>query len=488
MIARIPVDKPCSVFNMKITYIHYHLGTGGVTTVLKQQVQALGAHADTLVLTGAPPEDFFPSPWVTVPGLAYDHLLKPHATAQDTARAVVTAIRSHWPGGCDLVHVHNPILAKNRLFLKILDILCQRGFHLFLQIHDFAEDGRPRSYFSEAYPSDCHYGVINSRDYQILLAAGLEKKGLHRIPNMIRPLDFSWPGKLTAEHVLYPIRAIRRKNVGEAILLSLFLNDHTPLLITLPPNSPADIASYRAWKTFVTENKLNVRFDAGLKNSFETLVKKSRFLVTTSITEGFGFSFLEPWMAGKMLCGRRLPDICRDFEDKGIRLDHLYDRLLIPLEWIDAGRLLEKQRAALHAVCRQFDFTDTKNRLENALEALMSDDTIDFALLDEGFQKKVLVRLISNRDALQSLRRLNPFLVDPVAVPDKAVRIAQNRRAIQVHYGESTYRDTLLNIYRKVLCTPVRQRIDKQSLLLQFLTPGAFSLLKWADYADETTD
>ena len=60
---------------MKITYIHYHLKTGGVTTVLKQQVEAVKNDVDLLVLTGEPSPDPFPAEVVCLPGLGYDHMI-----------------------------------------------------------------------------------------------------------------------------------------------------------------------------------------------------------------------------------------------------------------------------------------------------------------------------------------------------------------------------------------------------------------------------
>jgi len=44
---------------MKIAFIHYHLKTGGVTTVLKQQVEVLRDTCDIMVLTGEIPESPF---------------------------------------------------------------------------------------------------------------------------------------------------------------------------------------------------------------------------------------------------------------------------------------------------------------------------------------------------------------------------------------------------------------------------------------------
>ena len=286
---------------MKIAYIHYHLKPGGVTTVLRQQVESTVDTCDSLVLSGDPFESVFPCDVIHIPGLGYDISAPNFTNPESVATAIIDAIHLKWKNGCDLVHVHNPTLKKNVNFLKILYLLKERDIKLFMQIHDFAEDGRPSVYFDEEeYIEDCHYGVINSRDYNILLKAGLKKEGLHKIFNTITPLHFTTKEATSKKYVLYPIRAIRRKNIGEAILLSLFLKENAPLIITLPPNSPADISSYEAWKVFVMENHLNVIFEAGLTHEFSDLVLSSDFFITTSITEGFGFSFLEPWIAKKI--------------------------------------------------------------------------------------------------------------------------------------------------------------------------------------------
>ena len=55
-------------------------------------------------------------------------------------------------------------------------------------------------------------------------------------------------------------------------------------------------------------------------------------IVSTSVAEGFGLGFLEPWVFGKSLCGRNLPEITGDFSQHGVRLDNLYDRLELNLD------------------------------------------------------------------------------------------------------------------------------------------------------------
>jgi len=469
---------------MKIAYVHYHLKTGGVTTVLKQQIESLKNDVEALVFSGEPPEGPFPARVIHIAGLGYDRTCPEGATPEGTAAALLDALYKVWPGGCDLLHVHNPILAKNKNFLSILKFLQQNKIRLFLQIHDFAEDGRPWSYYRDEYVRDCHYGVINSRDYNLLLKSGLKKEGLHKIVNMAPAFNFITKGKKSPALTLYPVRAIRRKNIGEAILLSQIFSHHPPLAITLPPNSPMDQKSYAGWKRFAAQKRLNVQFDAGLSSEFEALVQSAEFFITTSITEGFGFSFLEPWLAGKYLWGRRLPSVCEDFEKNNIRLGHLYRRLLLPLDWIDANRFFTKMEKTVHQNARRYNFRVPDDLLAAHIDRIRSGNRIDFGLLDEAFQHAVISRVIGSDRAAGQLLRLNPVLARAAEGVDRRDLIAHNRSAIISRYNESMYRKNLLDIYARVVKSPVRHRIDKQRLLAQFFDLDAYSLLKWAEYAE----
>jgi len=468
---------------MKIAFVHYHLKTGGVTTVIRQQIDAIKDTCEVLVLTGEKPSPDFPARVRVIPELGYD---LPGAAISDpgkTAEKIIDEISTTWPRGCDLVHVHNPFLAKNKNLLNILGNLQDQGIRLFLQIHDFAEDGRPHLYYPGEYPTNCHYGVINSRDYNILLNAGLEQKGLHKLFNMVNPFDGTRRDRGEKNVALYPVRAIRRKNIGEAILLSLFFKNHASLSITLPPNSPADMLSYQNWKKFVSSNRLNVEFEASLKSRFEDLVFTSKFLITTSITEGFGFSFLEPWTARKILWGRKLPDICSDFENNGISLSHLYSSLLVPVAWIGEKDLREKLRSSMLKNIKLFGLLPGDLDMENTFATLFKNDLVDFGLLDEAFQKKIILSVLSSGQNLKTLTVLNPFLADlDMSGMDQV--IGQNRDAVYRHYSQERYRETLLSVYSMILKSEVSHMIDKKMLLMQFLNPHNFSLLKWSDYVE----
>lgn len=478
---------------MRIALAHYHLKTGGVTTVLKQQIEAIKNNCEILVLTGELPDSPFPADTKHIPGLAYyGRSSKKVFTPKKVAKSIIKAIHSKWKEGCDILHVHNSLIAKNKIFLKILHELQKREIRLFLQIHDFAEDGRPLSYFDEdEYVPDCHYGVINSRDYDILLKAGLKKKGLHKIFNTIKSFELTPPpfpprggrkgGGTPTNFVLYPIRAIRRKNIGEAILLSLFFKNHLALFITQPPNSRIDIISYNGWKRFAEKNSLDVVFEAGLKYDFEKLVLAARFLITTSITEGFGFSFLEPWTAKKILCGRKLPDICHDFEQNGIKLDHLYTKLLVPVKWIDKKELYERWRASVLKACSLFNYKIDNKNIEKGFLAITKNNNIDFGLLDESFQKQVITCILSDKKNANRLRSLNPHLSHIGEIKNQDDLIQNNMKAVLDNYNNRIYKKKLLEIYSNVYKNSVRQRIDKKILLSEFLNLDKFSLLKWGN-------
>jgi glycosyltransferase involved in cell wall biosynthesis len=418
---------------------------------------------------------------VEIPGLGYDHPDLDSLPPKITAERVLKTLSDTWPVGCDLLHVHNPTLAKNQNFIQCIKRLQASGVTLFLQIHDFAEDGRPGIYSREPYPADCHYGVINTRDQRILIDAGLKASGVHLIPNAIYPLPTD-AGVLSEGFMLYPVRAIRRKNIGEAVLLSLYLKPDQYLGVTQPPNSQADIVSYQDWQGYVKKNRLKVHFDVGRRYDFSALMGAASSMVTTSITEGFGFAFLEPWTAGKVLVGRRLGDICTDFERNGLRLDFLYDRLDVPVEWFDTDGFFQIwQRTVIHAA-ETFGHSVAQKGINHFTTRRARDGLIDFGLLNERCQRQVLSHLLSDPGAKNHLASLNPRIFFPGPENDMSEMLENNRTVVTAHYGMEHYREQLLSIYERVVHQPVHQRVNKQVILDAFFDLDRFSLLKWGAY------
>ena len=128
--------------------------------------------------------------------------------------------------------------------------LASLGYRTLLQIHDFAEDFRPDNYrrLTNAlshgstnqlpailYPQAEHvfYATLNRRDYRVLIQAGVDQSRLHLLPNPVstppvvadsrraRQLANETLGIPAGERLAtYPVRGIRRKNVGEMLLWS----------------------------------------------------------------------------------------------------------------------------------------------------------------------------------------------------------------------------------------------------------------------------
>lgn len=467
---------------MKIAFLHYHLKPGGVTTVINQQIAAVKKECDVLVISGEPPETDLSCKTIVMPEIGYDPFGKKNPAPEKTAQKIIRAISDHWPTGCDILHVHNPLLAKNRRFLNILIKLQECHVRLLLQVHDLAEDGRPRVYYSDApYPSNCHFCAINSRDYHALLHSGLHPSGLHLLPNTVTPFDTTAAQKIEQDFVLYPVRAIRRKNIGEAILLSLFFPKNRFLAITLPPNSAHDRICYNDWKQFAARHHLNILFEASETLNFIDLVFSAKSMVTTSISEGFGFSYLEPWTAGQMLNGRQLPDICADFKDKGLILDHMYEKMAVPLNGIDLSRFYTQWKSCIRNNAQKFGLTIPDSVIAEAFEHMQRNGYLDFAILDEYFQKQVILKILSNPNFKSGFLALNPCLAHMPCRVGSTQKIAHNRMIVKSRFDENRYQHQLIATYRKVMAHPVTHRIDKPKLAARFLEPARFSLLTWSE-------
>jgi glycosyltransferase involved in cell wall biosynthesis len=464
---------------VRIALLHFHLKTGGVTSVIKDQVKALQGHGHAVVvLSGALPEHDFPAPVIHIPHLAYDAEIEGSPDVESITDDILTALSRLWTRGADIVHVHNPTLAKNRNLQVVLKLLKRNGQRLLCQVHDLAEDGRPHLFFPEPYVADCHYATINPRDHALLIKAGLKPEACHLLPNAVsiepnQRLQID-PNAM----VLYPVRGIRRKNIGEAILLSLFIQD-AAVAVTLPPNSPMDIEQYEQWRETARRHCLNINFNVGLGRDYKRLLASCRYVLTTSINEGFGFTFIQAWASGKVLLGRALPEVCRGFTEQGLRLDHLYEKVLVPLEWLDSEKLNQHHSQTLYRCAEQFGVTITSEEAALAWRSVTANKCIDFGLLSEAFQSEVIEQLVRIESDRKRLALLNPFLADFGPPETSADLIAHNRSVVKRNFNLQDYGNALMDIYARTMSISTRHSINKQILAKAFLTAENFSLLKW---------
>ncbi len=472
---------------MQIAFLHFHLKTGGVTSVIARQVEAVRTFgAEPVILSGEPPQRPMGCEVIQVPQLAYDQPGRQPDPPEITARTILEALKRRGCADPPIVHAHNPTLAKNRGMQAVLKCLQEHGIRLLCQIHDFAEDGRPAFFFDEPYVADCHYAVLNRRDYALLRASGLKESGLHLLPNPILPLPKPDRTQTDAEEdggVLYPVRAIRRKNIGEALLLSRYFNPPAPLTVTLPPNSQPDRLSYARWRSFASDLHLDTHFDAGLMTGLDVLVSRCRYVLTTSISEGFGFAFLEPWTADKCLWGRVLPDICADFIDNGLRLDGMYERFSVPLDFFDHPALRRQWQSAWLSAAHRFGIEVAEAAARTGWEAVSPDGMIDFGLLNESAQKQVIECVTASREKYRRLIRLNRFLERPGPPEALKLELHGNRSIVERHYAPARYGHRLHAVYKSIINDPmIRHAVDKRVLIEALLRPRTFSLLKWEPF------
>lgn len=501
---------------LHVVVVHFHLNRGGVTQVVKNHLRALdlvASQADplsVLILHGGETGGW--SSEVTKPltnldvhlkavaSLAYDTVPQsdPHRLYQDL-RSVIDA--RGWEPNQTVIHVHNHNLGKNVSLPSAIRMLADDGFGCLLQIHDFAEDFRPDNYqhlvqgLCADRPDEVpkhlyfcsdkiHLAFLNRRDHSILKEAGLPDSKAVALPNPIGGL-----GDLpTAEDgrrrffeasgcdpdqllLLYPVRGIRRKNLGEALLWSLIVREQAFVATTLAPGNPIERRSYRRWKSLARELNLPLVFEtSALKNlSYLDAVAASDAVLSTSIAEGFGLAFLESWTAGKPMIGRDLPEITEDFKAEGVDLAGLYSRLPIPLEWVDIDAVVDSIRDAYRGIRSSYRLTPLPTlETEQQIQSLIVDGQIDFALLTSELQSKVIKRLNKDPDLVLQIqgpvvRQLSGLEsgdgFSGVAGIEK--RIESNRQVILENYSLQQTGKKLWQTYQRLIESGGQDRVSE---------------------------
>ncbi len=484
---------------LRVAIVHYHLKRGGVTRVIESALRGFDALDDPplcAVLSGEPPADGnLADRTRAVEGLHYSN-------AQDRTPAPVAllsrlrdAAREVLGGEPDLWHFHNHSLGKNSAMPGVVSLLAEDGAPLLLQLHDFAEDGRPENFrlnhrlpdhAATLYPvaPHIHYALVNARDHRIFLRAGVVEGRLHLLSNPVEePADA--PAGSTREAILeglgaerlllYPVRALRRKNLGECLLWSALAPEGTVCGTTLGPTNRNFDARYRQWRAFAARHSLPARFGLAEEDDrpFAEWMAAADAVLTTSVAEGFGLAFLEPWLHGKPVVGRDLPAITADFKDAGLRLDALYPSLPVPLDWIDSRVLEKRLREALVETYAAYHSALPTDALARALAAIQPrPGFVDFAGLDEAMQEQVIARLLKHPAEREKLDELPP-------IPDEDV-IAANAQTVRESFGLPPYARRLAKLYQLIADAerPAPDYLHPSDILRSFLAPENFRLLR----------
>lgn len=494
---------------LRIAIVHYHLRPGGVTRVIENAVRALSSHeVETLVITGEPYNGDVLKVGPDLPGFQGVRVTAALRYTQPNERPVASALaydihsiaREIFGGDPDLYHLHNHCLGKNNAFPDAVRRLAQNT-PLLLQIHDFAEDGRPANYRQllphlstpkALYPiaEHIHYALLNRRDLDILTGAGLPEARAHYLPNPIAGVQDEPVSERERSHVrerllgegpgnadtllVYPTRGIRRKNLGEMLLWASLAGPNTVFASTLSPANPNEQPVYEDWVRFADAEGLPVLFGVGEEKgmSFPGILAAADWTLTTSVAEGFGLAYLEPFLADRVILGRDLPDITADFRKVGLQLDHLYARLEIPLGAVDADALRERLTTRLQDTYQAYGQPIPNDATELAYADIVRDGHADFGRLDETLQQS----------AIRALRGASPEELPVLATPagDPVALARHNAELVGKHFSLEAHGHLLAGLYRSVAQSPRTplDSLDPQGLLSGFLHPARFNLLR----------
>jgi glycosyltransferase involved in cell wall biosynthesis len=421
-----------------------------------------------------------------LPAVDYDQLSIVREDALATDVAALLDAHGFGPGDT-VLHIHNHALGKNVSWPGAIERLAQRGYRLLLQIHDFVEDFRPVNYrhlaraWNTDYPHQLahkqypqgpgiHYAVLTRRDQQLLTLTGVPKARLHTLPNPVGEFvglkpqgevasrvrsELGLPAE--AKLVLYPVRGIRRKNLGEFLLHAALSPADTWHAITLAPQNPLEMPSFERWQALADELELRALFDTcgGGPSQFLDALAAADLLITTSVAEGFGMVYLEAWMAGKPLIGRDLPAITHEFKSAGLQLDALYQTLDVPLE------LLEHRDSLAEALQLAYEWAsdsygvrlEDRDAIASKVARLLADGRIDFALLPSRFQEQLIRAAAKDPEATRSaLFAANPGLESKLASGEQDASVVQHNAAVvRKKYSLKTVSKQLAKTYQRVV-------------------------------------
>lgn len=500
---------------MNVAILHCHYRRGGVTQVVENHVAGLADRfGGEIVLVSGGRNDGLSSATLgrtkqlVIEQLDYDVVRKEsptdggsnsngealRASAGSIAEQIDSGLRSlGLSPETTLLHWHNHSLGKNVATpIAIKQLSVDRGYRQLLQIHDFAEDFRPENYLrvvaaaesvssEQAFSSDAvnaysfpnspliRYATLTSGDADVLRELGIADERIHVLPNSVTLGANGLPDaeeSLTkiqraaglppdARWCVYPVRGIRRKNLGEFLLLSRLTPANTYAGITLAPATDIESWSYERWRRVAREVAPMAVFDAGTYEgvSFQDNLAAADFIVSTSVAEGFGMAFLEPWLAHRGVIARRLPGVVRDFTQSGVKLDRFYRAIEIPGDkgWIAACR-----RESSQAFCEAWSELPQRFGESFRVEAMdveVDGATIDFATLTTKRQIEVLNRMASDEGFQVSVAEHNIDLVRWLAEPFERSVLDDNADLIMQKYSTVESARKLGAIYQSLLQT-----------------------------------
>ncbi len=429
---------PLDEASVRLVVFHYHDRPGGVRQViargLPQLVRRLGSVAEVVLLLG----ELTDPGWgrelaASLAGIplrveSHPNLGYLSGSPQEIGTEAKALVIGELAGQDVLVWAHNLSVGRNVPLLKYLPQWCAAaGAKLWLHHHDWWWDGRLARWadwqasgvtdlaeaLERSVPTGCHirHWCVNRADLPWLqLRAGNDAQWVgNPMPDWIIPDKsgiedaMAWLHGLTQGRRVWlaPVRALRRKNLAEAIFLAHQQDQPTCVVTTGGPSSPAEVAG---WETLCqTAARQGWPFipsvlDPGARTcrpprrsglsgppSIAALLMAADTIVMPSLQEGFGLPYLEAAYFGKPLLARTLMDVIANFAALGCSLPATYDQLPVAPGSFDAARectRMEERWAQLRP--------GLPKELTMNLEALQPAGPVDFGCLSLEAQLEVL--------------------------------------------------------------------------------------------------
>ena len=490
---------------MNIAILHCHFERGGVTQVVENHVRSLsesdaigqialvsgnrigGLSADTRKrVTQVVANDFDYDSGSPVAAAGNHQILCDRASdiASDVTKQLAAIGLT-----CQntILHWHNHSLGKNTAAPAVVAKLASEGWRILLQIHDFAEDNRPQNYRDlisatgatscqeldeYLYPlaSQIHYATLTQSDADVLKRLEVSSQRTHCLPNTVVAASEQPPSHQEslekvrdafglpsdARWSLYPVRGIRRKNVGEFLMLCRWMPETMHGGLTLCPATEVEKRSYERWRQIGKACSPRAVFDAAHQPqiTFAENLAACDYVVSTSVAEGFGMAFMEPWLSDRGVIARRLPTVTTDFESMCVQLPQLYDEIPVvgKPDWIRErqSELIATTEQAWSEVPDAFrpDFSTAKT----------STDSIDFAKLTPKRQIEVLERLSSDSGYETELRARSADLVGWLNSQIATELLDSNRDTIRNEFSTKRLGKQLESIYQQLASTTLDKR------------------------------
>lgn len=442
---------------MRIAMFHYHVKPGGVTQVIIQSVRALLSYIpeiENITLVSGSSENT-ESVVANIRTTLEKHLgekisceiftdINYIENSPDVKRSVLKQkLLSRYKGY--FWWIHNYHLGKNHVFTDtILDVVQNHSEQRVLfHIHDFPECARfeylhrlTTDLQNYRYPQgeNIRYAVINGRDRQILVQAGIPEDQVFLLLNPLdevhegtiekreaqRALEEAVKGRNVdfqsgAPILLYPVRTIRRKNSLEAGLIASCSAAPINLISTLPGVSEQE-KHYSSIVEHCYRDHLipgvwgvgDPRNEFGI--TFQEIVAASDILISSSVLEGFGYLFINALLWGKPLLARHL-DTLEGIKDIFNEFSHyFYDSLYIPLTK-DEKQCIENQYREyveqLHPLLPEKSIARLKHQIYELIYG--REGVMDFSFLPVDIQLETLKRSRES-SGKKTIRELNPLL------------------------------------------------------------------------------